>query len=287
MKKNIIHPKEFGKLFGQERFKEIYNVTSNEFQNVISKEDFIDLTKSFNKDVVHYELDLKMKSNGLHFYIWVNDQKDKAISVAFDIHHQIQSLLLRPLVTYSESDHSYTQNTYRMPIEGEWFVFWGGVNEMFNYHYPYESQRYAYDLVKSIDHQTYKTTDSSNEHFYAFNEKIVVPASGTVVKVIDGFEDNVPGEMDATNVAGNYVIIEHNHKEYSMLAHLKKNSIKVKVGDQVKEGQFIGKCGNSGHSSEPHVHFQIMDSSDFEQAKSIRIRFKDGNEPVRGDIISN
>lgn len=91
--------------------------------------------------------------------------------------------------------------------------------------------------------------------------------------------------MNAEYPAGNYVIIEHENKEYSMLAHLKKNSIQVKVGELVKEGQHIGRCGNSGNSSEPHLHFQIMNSIDFESARSIRIRFKDDNKPIQGDTI--
>ncbi|YCA46428.1 M23 family metallopeptidase (plasmid) [Bacillus sp. JZ8] len=174
-----------------------------------------------------------------------------------------------------------------MPIKGEWFVFWGGANELINYHYAYENQRYAYDLVKIQEGSSYQNSQIQNENFYAFNEEIIAPADGKVVKILDRIKDNIPGEMDTKNLAGNYVIIEHTKKEYSLLAHLKKNSIQVKIGEFVKEGQYIGKCGNSGNSSEPHLHFQVMDSSNLESGNSLRIRFKDGMEPIQGDTILN
>jgi len=93
--------------------------------------------------------------------------------------------------------------------------------------------------------------------------------------------------MDEHNPAGNYVVIEHVDNEFSMIAHFKKNSILVKSGEIVTEGQLIGKCGNSGNSSEPHIHFQIMDTPDIVYGKSIRILFKDGKEPIQGGMISN
>ncbi|MDI2588491.1 M23 family metallopeptidase [Psychrobacillus sp. NEAU-3TGS] len=111
---------------------------------------------------------------------------------------------------------------------------------------------------------SYRNTQTGNNNFYAFGEDIVAPGDGKIVKVVDGLKDNIPGEMDTNNLAGNYVVIEHANKEFSMIAHFKQNSILVKVGEVVTEGQLIGKCGNSGNSSEPHIHFQVMDSPDFE-----------------------
>lgn len=105
------------------------------------------------------------------------------------------------------------------------------------------------------------------------------------MKVVDGIKDNVPGEMNEQYPAGNYVVIEHPNKEYSMMAHFKKGSIIVKKGEFVKEGQLLGQCGNSGNSSEAHIHFQVMDNPQFEKAKSIRIQFQNQHEPVQGDIV--
>jgi murein DD-endopeptidase MepM/ murein hydrolase activator NlpD len=58
--------------------------------------------------------------------------------------------------------------------------------------------------------------------------------------------------------AGNLIIIDHENGEYSVLAHFKKGSIVVKAGETVVSGQFIGLCGNSGHSSQPHLHYHLQ-----------------------------
>lgn len=288
LKSSLFKPEEFGEMFKNEQFEDIYSLSSRDFQDLISLEDFVELSRSFNEGVNYYELEFTSILKGLNHYIWLDDRKDKAISVSVDKDLQIQSLLLKPYETSVEKDNVYSKNKYSMPIEGEWVVFWGGTNEMVNYHYSYDNQRYAYDLVKTgKDNETNKDTDYLNENYFAYNKDILAPEDGKVIKVIDGVKDNVPGEMNANNPEGNYVIIEHENNEYSMLAHLKKGSIKVKTGELVNEGQHIGQCGNSGHSSEPHLHFQVMDSADLKKAKSIRIRFKDDYEPIRGDTISN
>ena len=284
---SLITPEEFGSIFHNEDYARIYYCTTKAFQDLLSLEQFIELAASFNQGVNHYQIEFSTNLPGMCQYVWIDDQQERAISVIFGENQEIQSLLLKPYVIYPESDKRYTQNTYTMPVKGEWFVFWGGANELINYHYAYESQRYAYDLVQIHNGLSYKNTPISNEHYYAYNQEIIAPADGTIVKVTDGLKDNVPGEMDANNPAGNYVIIEHENNEYSLLAHFKQSSIQVKEGDIVKEGQCIGLCGNSGNSSEPHLHFQVMDSAEFISAKSIRIRFADGIEPIQGDLVSN
>ncbi|MDP5274761.1 M23 family metallopeptidase [Chengkuizengella axinellae] len=115
--------------------------------------------------------------------------------------------------------------------------FWGGTNQFLNYHYVYENQRYAYDLIIKKDAQSYKGFKNKNENYYAFNKEILAPADGRVVKILDGIKDNVPGEMNENQPEGNCVIIEHKNSEFSMLAHLKQNSILVKVGEIVNKGQ--------------------------------------------------
>lgn len=57
---------------------------------------------------------------------------------------------------------------------------------------------------------------------------------------------------------GNYVMIEHNDGSYTLYAHLAQNSITVLAGDIVKQGQVIGKLGNSGSSTGPHLHFEVI-----------------------------
>lgn len=280
-------PEEVIDIWLREGYEKVYDATSKDFQKVVTLEQFIELSTSFNKGVKNYQLETKTILQNLTHYVWSDDKREKLVVASFDELYQIQRFYVKPFIAYPETDQQYTKNKYIMPIRGEWFVFWGGTNEFVNYHYVYENQRYAYDLVKVQDGQSYQNSPIRNEDFYAFDEDIIAPADGKVVKVVDGIIDNVPGEMDERNAAGNYVVIEHSNNEFSMIAHFKKNSILVKSGATVTEGQLIGKCGNSGNSSEAHIHFQVMDSPDIGYGKSIRILFKDGNEPIQGDTIYN
>ncbi len=282
---NEVTPQNFGMFFLQERFDEIYNQCHATFQDMVSNEQFNELAKSFNVNVQNYELFNESTIAHYHQYVWLDDRQEKAIQVTMDSSNIIHSLLIKPYVVFPESDKKYSQNTYIMPIKEEWFVFWGGVNEFVNYHYAYEAQRYAYDLVIMKNDSTFKNSPNVNENYYAFNKEVTAPADGKVIKVVNHLEDNIPGEMYEMEPAGNVIIIEHTNHEYSMVAHLKKNSCLVQQGDTVKQGDVIALCGNSGNSSEAHIHFQVMDAPDLLNCQSLRIRFADGLEPIQGDVV--
>ena len=280
-----VTPQNFGMFFWQERFDEIYNQCHATFQDMVSNEQSNELAKSFNANVQNYELFNKSTIAHYHQYVWLDNRQEKAIQVTMDSSNIIHSLLIKPYVVFPESDKKYSQNTYIMPIKEEWFVFWGGVNEFVNYHYAYEGQRYAYDLVIMKNDSTFKDSPNVNENYYAFNKEVTAPADGKVIKVVNHLEENIPGEMYEMEPAGNVIIIEHTNHEYSMVAHLKKNSCLVQQGDTVKQGDVIALCGNSGNSSEAHIHFQVMDAPDFLNCQSLRIRFADGLEPIQGDVV--
>ena len=280
-----VTPQNFGMFFLQERFDEIYNQCHATFQEMVSNEQFNEIAQSFNANVQNYELFNESTIAHYHQYVWLDDRQEKAIQVTMDSSNIIHSLLIKPYVVFPESDKKYSQNTYIMPIKEEWFVFWGGVNEFVNYHYAYEAQRYAYDLVIMKNDSTFKDSPNVNENYYAFNKEVTAPADGKVIKVVNHLEDNIPGEMYEMEPAGNVIIIEHTNHEYSMVAHLKKNSCLVQQGDTVKQGDVIALCGNSGNSSEAHIHFQVMDAPDLLNCQSLRIRFADGLEPIQGDVV--
>lgn len=275
----------FGAFFLQEKFDVIYNQCNEDFKQLVSSEQFNEIAKAFNANVTNYELFRKSTINHVNHCTWIDAQQDKAINIIIDAHNIIHRLLLKPYVVFPESDKKYTQNTYMMPIKEEWYVFWGGANEFVNYHYAYETQRYAYDLVMMNNGTTYKDSAMVNDNYYAFNREVTAPADGKVIKVVHHLKDNIPGEINELEPAGNLIIIEHKNNEYSMVAHLKNNSSRVHEGDRVRQGDVIALCGNSGNSSEPHIHFQVMDSPDYMNCKSIRIRFADGKEPTQGDVI--
>lgn len=276
-----------GQLFLAQQFEEVYQATTAEFQHYVTYEQFIELAIPFVERVAQFQLEYDANMPHTKQMIWLDQEKTKAIVVAFNEANEIESLFLTPFTTDQKANQCYTKNSYYYPFKGEWFVFWGGTNELINYHYAYESQRFAYDFVKVQDGCTYRQTPEHNERYFAYNEEILAPLDGKVIEVVDTIIDNIPSQMDEQNPAGNYVIIEHANKEYSLLAHLVSNSITVCVGQPVKTGDIIGRCGNSGNSSEPHLHFQVMDAPSLIHCKSLRIRFHDNGEPLQGDTVTS
>ena len=97
--------------------------------------------------------------------------------------------------------------------------------------------------------------------YFCYGKPILSPGFGEVVALESGIEDNIIGQDNQTNNWGNYVIIKHNENLFSVLCHLKKNSVKCKIGDIVKNGDTLAQCGNSGHSLYPHLHFQLQQTS--------------------------
>ncbi|MEO8495085.1 MAG: peptidoglycan DD-metalloendopeptidase family protein [Planctomycetota bacterium] len=148
-----------------------------------------------------------------------------------------------------------------LPFQGEWFVFWGGDNEQDNYHVNVPGQRRAADLIMvDAAGTSHRGNGAANEDYFCYGQPILAPAAGTVVTAIDGVPDNSPGSMNPLCAVGNCLIIQHAAGEFAVLAHFKPHSIRVKSGDKVERGQTLGLCGNSGNSSEPHLHFHLQTS---------------------------
>ncbi|MCX7599027.1 MAG: peptidoglycan DD-metalloendopeptidase family protein [Armatimonadetes bacterium] len=192
------------------------------------------------------------------------------------------------------------RTAFSLPFAGRWKVVWGGDDEAHNIHHPVLSQRYAFDFVMTDDQgSTHRGSGRANEDYYCFGREILAPADGLVVDVITGVRDNLPGSMNPFSAVGNAVVIKHRPHEYSMMAHLKFGSIRVSVGQTVKRGQVIGLCGNSGNSSEPHLHFQVMNTPVLQDATSLKCYFlavsvthgdktevRTDYSPVMGDLVA-
>jgi len=117
----------------------------------------------------------------------------------------------------------------------------------------------AWDFVIEQDGtQTALESPREPADFYVFGTPVLAPADGTVVRAIDHYEDNEIGSIDREHNWGNCVVLWHHGFVYSGVYHLKKDSLKVSVGDQVKRGEVIGLCGNSGRSAIPHLHLQAQ-----------------------------
>lgn len=150
----------------------------------------------------------------------------------------------------------------RLPFEGEWIVFWGGRTVGENYHAAYPRQRFALDFMPAEDSlaiwRAAKGEATVLEDFSCFGSSIMAPAAGKVVKAMDTVSDNPVGKFHPTSEFGNHIIIEHIPGEYSFFAHLKQGSLEVVKGDQVREGQKIAECGNSGRTTAPHLHYDLI-----------------------------
>ena len=130
------------------------------------------------------------------------------------------------------------------------------------------AQRFATDWIKlGPDGRAWKGDSSSNANWYGYNEPLHAVADGRVTAVKDGIVENVPlapnraVPITLETVGGNHVIIDLGGGNFAFYAHLIPGSPTVKVGDQVKKGQVIGRLGNSGNSDAPHLHFHLGDAN--------------------------
>lgn len=183
----------------------------------------------------------------------------------------------------------------RLPFEGSWFVFWGGRTIEQNYHAIDRGQRFALDFLVLEEGVSHTGDGSQLDQYHCWGRPIIAPAAGTVVTALDGLPDQEIGSMDPANAVGNHVILDMGADEYAFFAHLQKGSVAVAEGDRVEPGQKLGACGNSGNSSEPHLHFHLQDSAVFGEGDGLPVAFVDylvdgerveSGEPVRGETVS-
>jgi len=167
---------------------------------------------------------------------------------------------------------------YILPFNGKWTVVNGGVDKDFSHSWDVETQRFAYDFIIMDDNgNSHKGHETIRESYHCYGLDILAPADGVVVKASNYHaESRVNGKKaycDTWDIRGNFVVIKHAENEYSGLAHLAAGSVAVRVGDFVKQGQVIGKCGNTGNTSQPHLHFQLQSSASFFTAQGRPIAF--------------
>ena len=156
--------------------------------------------------------------------------------------------------------------TIGSPLSEEWFVSQGGRAELVNYHYVTSAQRDAFDIVQIVDGRTHQPGSTNLDSYHIFGAPLLAPESGVVTSVVDDLADQPIGSADYEHQAGNHLVIDISEGRYLMLAHLREGSIKVEVGDRVTAGQVIAQVGNSGNTTEPHVHIQALNLPWFELA---------------------
>ncbi|OGU57025.1 MAG: hypothetical protein A2V66_05535 [Ignavibacteria bacterium RBG_13_36_8] len=143
-----------------------------------------------------------------------------------------------------------------MPVKGTWLAGHAGASELTN---PHTSNIYAIDFLKlNEDNRFYKDKEEKVSDFYSFDAPIYSPVTGLVTEVVNELESDSLGNPDSKNPGGNYIIIAAGEDKYVYMAHLRKNSIVVKPGDMVESGEYIGRAGNSGNSTLPHLHIHVQ-----------------------------
>lgn len=166
----------------------------------------------------------------------------------------------------------------------------GGNSELINYHHSdTTSQQYALDIVKlnAWGMRAHGFLPGDLNKYAIYGDTIFSPCDGKIVKTKDG-QDNVPiGVADNLNPRGNYIVLEYENN-LIVMGHMLKNSIMVSTGDVVKKGQPIARVGNSGRTTQPHLHIHAIAGTDtgkmIQGGNGIPIYF-DGKFPVRNDRI--
>ena len=144
--------------------------------------------------------------------------------------------------------------------DGTYYVAHGGSQPVVNYHNEYKPQQYALDIVK-INAWGFRAKGLYPDdpgRYAIYGEPLYSPCRGTVTSAVDGFDDRTPSDFvnglpEGTPAAGNHVVIACGGAQV-YVAHMQKGSVRVQAGDVVDENTWIGNVGNSGNTSEPHLH---------------------------------
>jgi len=209
----------------------------------------------------------------------------------------------------------FAQNNYIFPLRGVWYVGYGA-----SFHTGHRwaiPEEFALDIAKVGESGlSHKGDGTRFDDYYAYGADVLAAADGRVTSVANDQQED-PSAMQRPNetqeayfarlqkeqgerlakgltaITGNYVMIDHGKNEYSLYAHLQPGSVGIRVGDQVKAGDVIGKLGSSGNSTEPHLHFHVCDKPDPLMCAGIPVNFSnitiqwaDLPRPIQsGDVV--
>ncbi|GAA1098226.1 M23 family metallopeptidase [Nocardiopsis metallicus] len=190
------------------------------------------------------------------------------------------------------------------PVSGEWIAVNSPADKVPSHGARGSGQEYAIDVFvdsgRPVIDGWWPAMRRPDDGFPAFGQPILAVADATVVHVSDGQRDHlsrnswpglaymyvvegiVRGNAGWRFIFGNHVILDLGDGVYAAYAHLKRGSVEVAAGDRVTVGQRIGLCGNSGNSSEPHLHFQLMDHPEIRRATGIPFRWTGVGVPGAG-----
>ncbi|MFK4069632.1 M23 family metallopeptidase [Streptomyces sp. NPDC029674] len=180
------------------------------------------------------------------------------------------------------------------PVAGRWSALNSPADKVPSHGTHYLAQTYAIDITAEPEDGTARPAPvwfwpvaRRGRAYPAFGEPLYAVADATVVHAEDGQRDHLSRSSllgvlyfwlvegvgrtlgGARRVIGNHIVLDLGEGTYALYAHVQQGSLAVRAGDKVALGQRIGGCGNSGNSTEPHVHFQLMDGPDPETARGV------------------
>jgi hypothetical protein len=150
------------------------------------------------------------------------------------------------------------------PLRGSHVVLNGGDSPFTNNHFRVHPQDYALDIVglNALGARAFLLGSRRDlESYVIYGEPVFSPCDGRIALTSDGAPDLIPPARDTDNPAGNHVLIECGDVEV-LLAHLRPRSLHVTAGDVVRVGDLLGEVGNSGNTSEPHLHIHAERGGD-------------------------
>lgn len=192
------------------------------------------------------------------------------------------------------------------PVTGEWFALNGPADKVPSHGVRFLGQEYAIDLIVDTAQRpasAWWPPMCRSEAFPAFGRPLLAVAEAEVVHVEDGARDHLSrgtylallymlGEalvrqtVGARRILGNHVVLDLGGGVYALYAHVRRGSARVGPGDRVGPGQVLGECGNSGNSSEPHLHFQLMDAADPRLAVGVPFTWRGVGVPANSAAFS-
>lgn len=197
------------------------------------------------------------------------------------------------------------------PVTGRWSALNSPADKVPSHGTHSLGQTYAIDIVAEPEEGRKRPAFAwlwpvarGNHAFPAFGAPLLAVADATVVHAEGGQRDHLSRNSlaallylmivegivrslgGARRIVGNHIVLDLGEGTYALYAHVQQGSLAVRAGAEVRAGQVMARCGNSGNSTEPHVHFQLMDGPDLAVARGVPFRWQGIGVPANGETFT-